>query len=276
MLLIRPHQWLKNLMLFFPPFLGGVLFSQSLIKQGLLPFAAFCAASSATYIFNDIRDMEKDRAHPTKCHRPMATGDLNVETALVTAILFLLFSVYSAWMISTSFLIFLSIYLLLSFLYSCCLKNVPILDIFCVASGFIIRLEAGGEAFRVTISPWLFLTVFLLALFLSTGKRICEQQLLGEDAGSHRKTLALYPKGFLESSLFMFGGSVLVTYTVYVVQRPWLVYTVPLCCFGLMRYAFRIRSGRSGDPTESLLRDPWLFSVGILWVLMIGWGVYGR
>lgn len=263
-------------MLFFPPFLGGIILSHGVIDRGLLPFASFCAASSATYIFNDIRDLELDRMHPTKRNRPLAKGEFVPSSAAIILILLLAFSLLSAWSISTTFFLLLSLYVIISFLYSCCLKNIPIVDIFSVASGFLIRLQAGSESFMVPISPWLFLTVFLLAVFLSTGKRLCEQKLLGDDAGNHRKTLAIYPKNFLEGALFMSGGSVLVTYTVYVVQRPWLVYTVPLCCFGLMRYAFRIQIGRSGDPTESLLRDPWLFSVGILWTIMIGWGVYGR
>ena len=274
--LLRPHQWLKNIILFFPPFLGGALFSPAVLKQGILPFASLCAAASATYIVNDIRDCVQDRNHPVKRNRPIAKKDIPASVAWTFAGILLIISLFSAWQVSSTFFLLLILYMLISFLYSCCLKHIPIVDLFCISSGFLVRLQAGGEAFQLVISPWLFLSVFLLALFLSTGKRINEQLLLGVSAGEHRKTLALYPQGFLDGILFMTGGAVLVTYTIYVVQRPWLVYSVPLCCFGLLRYSYRVKTGKGGDPTESLLRDPWLFAVGLIWTLMMGWGVYGR
>jgi 4-hydroxybenzoate polyprenyltransferase len=156
------------------------------------------------------------------------------------------------------------------------LKHYPILDIFCIAAGFLLRLQAGGETFAVTISDWLFLSVFLLALFLGTGKRLSEKNMLGDKAVIHRKSLLAYPAGFLEGVMYLTGGSVLVTYTMYVITRHSLVYTVPLCCFGLLRYMLRVQQGLSGDPTDSLIKDLPLFSVGLLWVIMIGLGIYGR
>ena len=135
-------------------------------------------------------------------------------------------------------------------------------------------LMAGGEAFGVVISEWLFLTVFLLAMFLSTGKRLGEKIILGEEAGSHRKSLEGYPPGFLDGTMNLTGASVLVTYTMYALPHKPLVYSVPLCAYGLLRYILRVKSGAGGDPTESLVRDLQLLVVGLCWVVLVGWSIY--
>jgi 4-hydroxybenzoate polyprenyltransferase len=191
--------------------------------------------------------------------------------------LLLVAAVLLAASISVKFLSILVIYLSISVLYTFLLKNYPLIDLFCISSGFILRLLAGGEAFGVAISEWLFLTVFLLALFLSTGKRYSEKKSLGDGAGLHRRALVSYPDGFLDGLLFMAGSTVLVTYTMYVISRhsTLLLYSVPLCFFGLLRYILRVLSGKGGDPTESLIRDLPLLLVGICWVVMVGWGIYG-
>jgi 4-hydroxybenzoate polyprenyltransferase len=184
--------------------------------------------------------------------------------------------VYLAWTASSQFLLLLIAYFLVSLAYSAWLKDIVLVDIFCISVGFMLRLQAGGVAFNVAISEWLFLSVFLLAVFLSAGKRLAEKQHLGDTAQHHRKALTAYPKGFLEGAMYMTGGSVLVTYTMYTLSRhsPLLLYSVPLCCFGLLRYMLRVQSGRGGDPTESLTRDVPLLMVGAAWVGLVGWGIY--
>lgn len=275
--MLRPFQWLKNLMLFFPPFLGGVLFSSALFPQLLLPFIAFCSASSATYIVNDIFDVENDRHHPDKCKRPLASGQLSIAFALFVAMFLLLCSSIIAWRISAIFLVLLTAYVVVSLSYSAKFKDVVLVDIFCISAGFLLRLQAGGSVFNVLISEWLFLSVFLLSVFLSTGKRLGEKQRLGDTAHQHRKALMAYPDGFLEGTMYMTGSAVLVTYTMYVISRhsPLLLYSVPLCCFGLLRYILRVYSGKGGDPTESLTRDLPLLIVSCAWVILVGWGLYG-
>lgn len=276
--LLRPVQWLKNLMLFFPPFLGGSLLHKGLLAQSVLPIVSFCLASSSAYVLNDITDCSADKGHPRKKFRPLPSGEISVSQASYLASLLALVSILLAVLISQKLVLIVIGYLLLSTCYSLILKHYPIIDIFCIASGFILRLYAGGEAFSVEISEWLFLTVFLLALFLSTGKRYSEKKSLGDDACLHRKALTSYPSGFLDGMLLMTGATVLVTYTMYVISRhsTLLLYTVPLCCFGLLRYILRVQSGKSGDPTESLTRDLPLLLVGICWSLMVGWGIYGQ
>ncbi|HEX9079958.1 MAG TPA: decaprenyl-phosphate phosphoribosyltransferase [Desulfuromonadaceae bacterium] len=275
--LLRPLQWLKNLMLFFPPFLGGVLFQPGMAGRGGLPFLSFCMASSATYILNDIRDRDNDRHHPDKKRRPLPSGRISAAAASLLAIALVSGAVPIAWTVSGAFTLYLAVYLVVSIAYSLHLKEHPLVDIFCISAGFLLRLQAGGAAFGIAISEWLFLSVFLLAIFLSTGKRLGEKNRLGATAASHRRALVAYPDGFLQGAMYMTGGSVLVTYTMYVIARhsTLLVYSVPLCCFGLLRYILRVQSGRGGDPTESLLKDVPLFVVGVAWAVMVGWGIYG-
>ncbi len=276
--LLRPVHWLKNLMLIFPPFLGGILFQDGLLATIFLPLVSFCFASSAIYIVNDVADCNLDKKHPLKRFRPLPSGEVTVGQSLLLAGPLLLAAFFLAASVSGPFLMLLLAYLVVSVSYSFYLKNYPLLDLFCIASGFILRLLAGGEAFGVTISEWLFLTVFLLALFLSTGKRYSEKRALGGHAGLHRKALVAYPEGFLDGVLFMTGSSVLVTYTMYSIARhsSLLLYSVPLCCFGILRYILRVQSGKGGDPTESLTRDLPLLFVGVMWTVLVGWGIYGR
>ncbi len=276
--LLRPSQWLKSLMIYFPCFLGGALFQPGVLVKGFIPLLAFCTASSCTYIFNDIADKVQDREHPEKRLRPIASGILSVQVAASLACLLLLVAMLLAASISMKFTLVLTTYLLISSAYSLKLKEFPVVDLFCISSGFLLRLLAGGAVTGIVISEWLFLSVFLLAIFLSTGKRLAEKYLLGDRAGAHRKALLGYPVGFLDGIMYMTGGAVLVTYTMYVISRhsALLVYTVPLCCFGLMRYLLRVQSGKGGDPTESLTKDIPLFIVGLLWVVTVGWGIYGK
>lgn len=275
--LLRPVQWLKNLMLFFPSFLGGGVFT-ILKPSALLPFAAFCMASSASYIINDCRDRIHDRHHPEKMKRPIASGHISIAAGGVTAILLLIAAFALAWYILPQFCNYVALYFLVSLAYTFWLKSFVLLDIVGISAGFIIRLAAGGAVFSIPISTWLFLCVFLLSLFLSAGKRLGEKQRLGDKAIDHRKALVSYSGKLLERIMLVTGGSVLVAYTMYIISKnsKLLLCTVPLCLFGLLRYHFKIHTVNfSGDPTESLTRDVPLFITGALWTIMAGWGIYG-
>jgi 4-hydroxybenzoate polyprenyltransferase len=273
-ILMRPRQWLKNLMVFFPPFLSGVLFHPGVFIKGLLPFVAFCLASSATYIVNDLLDYDHDICHPQKRLRPLSAGEVTRRSSLLLAFVLLFTALAISCLVSYLFLLYVSLYLAVSTAYSLRLKHMPIFDIFCISSGFVLRLFGGGASFDVYISEWLFLTVFLLSIFLSAGKRYSEKRVLGAAAGDHRHTLNEYPEGFLGTLMSLSGAAVLVTYSLYVINRPLLVYTVPLCLFGLLRYMFMINSGSDGDPTSALTKDKLLLFVGIIWTFMVGLSVY--
>jgi decaprenyl-phosphate phosphoribosyltransferase len=219
-------------------------------------------------------DLKSDLKHPHKSLRPLTSGALSKPVAVAMMIGLLMAATVLGSSVSPTFLGYLGLYLCITTLYSLTLKGWPIIDVFCVSTCFVLRLYAGGEAFGVYVSDWLFLNVFLLALFLSLGKRFGEQVLLGSEAGNHRQSLQRYPQGFLESSMYLTGGAVLVTDAIYAIERPYLVYTVPLCMFGLLRYLLRVKIGQGGDPTEALLKDFPLLVIGILWVLLVGWSVY--
>lgn len=272
--LIRPYQWLKNLMLFFPPFLAGEILNITTLSQITSPFVAFSLAASATYVFNDIIDRHVDQLHPKKCQRPLPSGTITVSAAWwVTGVLIVIaFTVGLLW--AQSVVVWLLAYVVLSLLYTLFLKKALLLDLFTIAVFFLIRLHAGGAAFEVNISTWLFLSVFLLALFLSAGKRLSELEMLGEDAASHRGSLAKYSSQFLNAILGITASTVLVTYTMYCITYDVLVYSVPLCCYGLLHYIYRVQHGQDGDPTASLLRDRHLLIVGVSWVLMVGFDIY--
>jgi 4-hydroxybenzoate polyprenyltransferase len=272
--MLRPTQWLKNIMLFFPPFLAGQMMSPGVFKTGIVPFSAFCLVSSAGYILNDILDRHNDTYHPKKRLRPIPSGAVSLAQAGMFSSLLLVSGLTLSGFISLRFLFLVAGYALISISYSWLLKSIPIIDLFCISAGFLIRLQAGGELFHVPISPWLFLTVFLLASFLSTGKRLSETYSLGTMAGEHRASLAHYPPGFLDGTMYMTGAAVLVTYAMYALNKQMLIYSVPLCFLGLLRYMFRVSSGKCGDPTESLLKDTLLFVIGVLWVLMVVWSLY--
>jgi len=276
--LLRPSQWLKNLMVFFPPFLAGTVFREGVLVSGLLPLVAFCLSSSAVYVSNDLLDRELDRAHPRKRHRLIAAERVGTGEAIGVILILLAGVLLLGLHLGGAERLCLLAYLLLSLGYTLKFRAVPILDLFCIAIGFLIRLQFGGFVFAVPVSEWLFLSVLFLALFLSAGKRLNEKVSLAESAGSHRRSLLGYPDGFLDGIMYMTGTAAMVTYTMYVVSnvvsKQLLLYSVPLCCYGLFRFLQRVQSGRGGDPTESILKDPQLFTVGLCWVFLVGWGIY--
>ena len=262
-------------MLFFPPFLSGSLLSSSSITAtGILSFTSFCFVSSALYIFNDLNDVERDVLHPVKRLRPIPSGAVSNRAAAVSAILLSSLGFFLAMLFAKPILPYLLLYVAVMIVYTLWLKKIPVIDLFCISCGFLIRLQAGGAIFNVEISEWLFLSVFFLSLFLSSGKRLSEQNLLGANAAGHRTSLCGYPGGTLNSMLLVTAATVLVTYTMYTLVHPQLIYTVPLCTFGLFRYILRVKGGYSGDPTESLFRDVPLLCVSILWALIVGWSIY--
>jgi len=267
--LLRPHQWLKNLMLLFPPFLGGVLFQINSISAFILPLTSFSAGASAIYIVNDFMDIKQDAHHPKKRLRPLPSGKINSSSALILALLLGVLAVFSGFLVANSFLLYLMAYLTISITYSLWLKNIPVVE--------VLRLQAGGSAYDVKISDWLFLSVFLLALFLVSGKRLGElKHSTGQSVKLIRPVLAQYPEGFFLGSLAMSGAAVLVTYTMYVISHHGNLLVIPLCCFGLLSYMMRVLSGKGGDPTRALLKDPALLVVGLAWVVLVGMDTYSH
>lgn len=274
--LLRPHQWIKNLLVLFPPFFAGTIVLPGTALNALLVLLVFSAAASSSYIINDIKDLEVDKRHKTKKKRSIANGSVSVHEAFIIALLLLFFSLLASFLVSPFFWIYLLVYLLISFSYTLFFKNIVIVDIFFISAGFVVRVLAGGEAFNVPISDWLFLTVFLVSLFLASGKRMGEMLELGDRASDHRASLAAYSRSFIDGSLWFSASAALVTYSLYTIeQKNGLFYTVPLCAFGLLRYIYIVKEG-NGDPTDVLLSDRQIMAVGLVWALFISFLLYGR
>lgn len=272
--ILRPYQWLKNLLLFFPPIFGGKIMDPAVVSMLIPAFVSFSCAASCGYILNDIKDRGADGTHPIKKNRAIASGDISPVTAAIIAAALYLTGMLVAGAVSARFEGYLVIYLFISLLYTMYFKDIVILDIFFVAFGFLIRVKAGGEAFRITVTSWLFLAVFLVALFLAAGKRLGEMVDQGEAAGTQRKSLSRYSSSYLEGVLWFTAAAALITYALYVIEnRGSMLYTVPVAAYGLLRYIYIVKDGK-GDPTEALLHDRHILATGVIWALMIGIVIY--
>jgi 4-hydroxybenzoate polyprenyltransferase len=269
--LVRPAHWVKNLLVLVPPFFASRLFDGNTLQSVLPVLASFCCVASAGYVINDIVDAAKDRAHPQKRKRPIAAGAITVPQASAVAVALLAISVLLSHTMRTSFLTWLAAYAVMSVGYTFFLKRIFLLDLFAIAACFVIRIMAGGSAFSVSISSWLFLTMFFLSLFLAAGKRLGERRLLGAAASLHRKNLSAGSEGFLRTALWSMAVVTLVTYALYTVDvRNSLFYTVPFATYGVLRYLFLIEERGTGDPTELVLHDPPLLTLLGLWAIVIG------
>ena len=267
--LIRPHQWLKNGFVF-----AGLLFSQRWSDSGtlqnvLLAFVAFCFAASAVYVLNDWLDRKTDALHPTKRLRPFASGAVSAPAGLLLAGLLLVAGLYLADG-NRVLLALLGIYLLMNLAYSLRLKTVPVVDVFIIASGFILRLLAGTLAVGIAPSHWLLLTGMFVALFLGFAKRKAETF---HPQASQRAVLAHYPTALLDTFIAMSMTATLMSYSLFAISAQSqsrhgerLIYTVPLVIFGMLRYAYQVHRGRGEDVARDLLRDPWIVLTGVCWV----------
>ncbi len=273
--LLRPHQWIKNSFVLAPLVFAGKFLSPEALKQALLAFLAFCVASSATYVLNDLKDIEKDRKHPVKCQkRPLASGAISPKTAkFILALLYLILAIFLYSPFSRKFMLPILIYLVLNIFYSYRLKYIPILDIFCIAIGFVLRIFAGGMAISVPISSWMLITTLCLALFLASAKRLQELRVQGNNT---RKVLQSYTLKLLESYAQISAAGALVFYSLFVItSRPRLALSVPFVIFGLFRYWFIVEAqGQGESPTEALLKDIPLGITVILWILFCLWRLW--
>ena len=282
----RPAQWVKNLVLPLPFLFGGALSTRRGWWLAMAGFAVFCALTSAIYLVNDVVDRERDRAHPIKRHRPLASGELDPAVALAAAVPLAAVALGAAFLLGEGFGRWCALYAALMIAYSLVLKRVRFLEALIVAAGLPLRALAGAALAGVPASPFLMGCAYLLALFLVAGKREWEFQNAGEVASSeHRPALASYRLDGLD---FLFITSALTTvaaYTAYSVLPSTLAMhegrsfapTIPFVVLGLARYVRLVyRGGGGGNPTRALLiDDPWLILIVLGWVGTAGWIVYG-
>ncbi len=267
--LLRPHHWIKNLLVLAPPFFGGTLFTDpALMGRMAVAFVAFSLAASSGYMINDVVDVERDRIHPRNRLRPVAAGEVGARRAVAIALLLLAASLAAAAALGTRVAALVVSYLVLQLSYTFGLKHVPILGSFAIALGFVFRISVGGAASGVEISSWLYLTTFLLALLLAFGKR--KHELALDDPGAFRGELAHYPSRYVDYATVMFSTTALVTYSLYTVERgpKAFILTVPLACYGVLRYLYIVHTGVTGDPTEALVTDRPLLAAVALWVVL--------
>jgi len=275
---MRPHQWIKNSFILLPLVFAQRVFDIHAVLASLLGVAIFCALTSSVYLYNDIIDVEADRKHPVKKNRPLAAGLISTRLAVVTAICLLLLALISGYFLQRSFFAILVAYLLIQILYNYRLKEVVILDIFCVSSGFFLRVAAGAAVIEAPMSRWMIICTTLIAVFLTLCKRRNELMILGkDDAGSHRKVLDEYSVEFLDQMIGITSGATLLSYLLYVTSTETiekfhtdrLIYTFPFVLYGLFRYLYLIHQKREGGSPEKLFfSDAPILSTVVIWGLI--------
>jgi 4-hydroxybenzoate polyprenyltransferase len=280
---LRPHQWTKNLMVFAAPALSKHLFEWGPLEKSVLAFVIFCALSGTVYLLNDVADLERDRLHPRKRLRPIASGALSPRAAALLALVLGLASLGLSALLGLPFVLCAGLYLALNVLYSFRLKEIVILDVLSVSLGFVLRAVAGGVAIGVLVSDWLLVCTLLLAMFLALAKRRHELVSLTTSATGHRKILAEYSPYLLDQMISVVTASCLTAYAFYTMapdtvqkyRTEKLAWTIPFVLYGIFRYLYLVhQKEKGGSPTDILVTDrPLLLNV-FLWAMALLWIVY--
>jgi 4-hydroxybenzoate polyprenyltransferase len=281
---LRPSQWTKNLIIFAALMFGQRLQDVRSVLYAVGAFAVFCILSGVVYLLNDVADRETDRSHPTKRHRPVASGDLPVPVALMAAAVLGALALAAAFWLRPAFGVVGAIYVGLLALYSGPLKHIVIIDVLTIAIGFVLRAAAGAIVIDVPISHWLLFLTILLALFLALSKRRHELVLLADGATSHRRILGEYTPYLLDQMIAVVTASTLVAYAIYTVSpetvekfhTQLLGLTLPFPLYGIFRYLYLVHTkDGGGSPAEMLLNDRPLLLCVALWAIAVGCIIYG-
>ncbi len=278
--LLRPADWVKNTFVFAALLFGRQLQNLDAVVLSIMAFVAFCLASSAGYVFNDILDRNRDRLHPTKKDRPLASGAVSVQSAgAVIGVLVILCVLVCRLWLPPAFWLTVGAYVALTWTYSLALKHRMLLDVIVIAILFVLRAIGGAEAIGVLVSPWLLICTFMLCLFLGFGKRRCEVAMIDNTHAmrGHRRTLVRYTPDLLTHLLSTSAGVTIITFLLYTLDTTWkspfeatkqnLIYTLPLVVYGVYRFAMLIELGKGTGPTDLILKDPAFLSAVVLWVL---------
>jgi 4-hydroxybenzoate polyprenyltransferase len=281
---MRPKQWIKNLIVF-----AGFVFTLnerwrpfsptmwSYLERSAAAFGLFSLISSAVYLLNDVVDVESDRQHPRKRHRPVASGSLGAGVAMAAAVILMSACLLLGYKLSPSFAAVAAGYVAMQFAYTFFLKHVPLLDVFVISIGFVMRAASGAVVIGVDISPWLYTVTLLGALFLGLCKRRHELVLLEAEAGQHRKILERFTPQLLDSLISIVASSTIMAYSLYTFTSPkspsnhLMMLTIPFVIFGLFRYLLLAHSQNAGgSPEEVFLRDKPLIITLLLWIVSTG------
>ncbi|HOM66437.1 MAG TPA: decaprenyl-phosphate phosphoribosyltransferase [Brevefilum fermentans] len=274
---MRPKQWLKNVFVF-----AGLVFDRQLFSLAsfLLTLAAaflFCLASSMIYIINDLVDIEFDRQHPIKKHRPLASGALSQRSAIIALVMLGLFTFPAAFFLNTALGWIIAAYFILMLAYSLWLKHIALIDVMIIAAGFVLRVAAGVMIIETErFSPWLVVATVFLALFIGLGKRRSEIELLNTQAPSHRRVLNGYTLELLDQLLTIVLSATLMTYCLYTFSTTntpdsyHMMFTIPFVIYGLFRYLYLVRIENSGGtPEDIVVSDRPMQAAILLWGITV-------
>jgi len=274
MRLIRPKQWVKNGFVFAPLIFSGEILNPDAVATTIFAAFLFCVASSATYIVNDLYDIEADRRHPKKSKsRPIASGVVSKKAAQILLVFLYGFLIFS-YSFMPKVMMVIAAYLILNLAYTFFLKHEPVIDIFTIAIGFVLRVIAGAVALNLDVSVWMCVTTLCLALYLAAVKR---RQELAQNGTDGRKVLAKYSVTLVDRYAEMSATGALLFYSMFVMSaRPELAITIPLVLYGLFRYWYVVEELDGGEsPTDALLADWQLLLVVTLWIATCVWALSG-
>ena len=272
---MRVHHYIKNLLVFIPLVCSGHILDSDKLFPSVYAFFSFCFLSSAIYFINDIRDVEKDRNHPTKCNRPIAAGKIPIRSAIICAVALILLAILFNGLCFNPFAtVLLMLYFLLNLGYSFGLKNVPLLDITILAAGFLIRAVYGSVVTGIEMSDWLYLVILSAAFYFGLGKRRNELKKQGNNT---RDVIRKYPISFLESNMYVCMALVFVFYALWTMDAKTveayhgsrLIWTVPMVMLIFMKYSMTVEGNSDGDPVEVLIHDRVLLGLCAIYLLLM-------
>ncbi|MBI5842582.1 MAG: decaprenyl-phosphate phosphoribosyltransferase [Chloroflexi bacterium] len=274
---MRPRQWTKNAFIFAALVFDKQLFVVDSFLRTLAGFALFCLISSSVYIFNDIADIEADRQHPEKKNRPIPSGQLPIGAAWTAGIILVALTLVIGYLLAPAFAYVIGLYFLINIAYSKWLKHIPIVDVLIIAAGFVLRVGAGVTLINVErFSPWLYVVMTLLSLFLGFGKRRAELSLLAHGAGSHRKVFEGYTLPLLDQYILIVSGTTIVAYSLYTFSAPnvpenhSMMLTIPFVVYTIFRYLYLVQVKHEGGAPEEILLTDRPFQIAMaLWALTV-------
>lgn len=274
---LRPKQWIKNAFIFIPLVFGKKLFYYPVNLKAVLAFLLFSLAAGVVYLINDIVDLEKDKLHPIKSKRPIASGEVGVKQAYLMIVVLGILTILLSFILNFYFGWIIIFYFIFNVLYTKLLKEAVILDVFSIAGFFFLRVLAGSVVSEIEMSHWLIFMVIFLSLFIGFSKRSQELRLLKKSAVAHRGVLARYELSFLTQMITIIAAAIVVTYMLYTVDHRTvmqfgttnLIFSTPFVCYGIFRYLYLSNTvDETGDPTQILLSD-WKMQLNLVfWVLV--------
>ena len=278
---LRPRQWVKNVLVLAAPLAAGQVFQPEVLRPTLAAFVLFCVCASGVYLVNDSIDVEEDRRHPKKRFRPIAAGLVSRPLAIGLAVVLFAVGLTAAVLLTRPALAgLLGAYVVIQLAYCAFLKNQPVIDLAVVASGFLLRGIAGGVAAGLLLSQWFLLVAAFGSLFMVAGKRYSELVQVGDEAAT-RKTLREYSASYLRFVWSLSAGVACTAYSLWAFQMgqtqngiPWATISIAPFVLAILGYARDVDRGAAGAPEEIVMHDPVLLTLGALWVLTVGVGVF--